>query len=171
MKLPLAHIREAAQHRPPSYYEDVVAHGTIEGDSLLLAPEQHQALASKYAVTVPMLIGDQSPPPLPPLNEMTATFWRSMGRWVLAGFPIAWPRDLRARLKQCQANECGQWLGDSKIARCAACGCCAQIKPWLATERCPKGYWDQVAGITLTAGLEAVCRRISGRGKGASNAV
>ena len=41
-------IRRAASQRPLGYYEDVLSHGTVEGDKVTLSDEAYAALSSKY---------------------------------------------------------------------------------------------------------------------------
>jgi hypothetical protein len=41
-------IHAAATKRPPGYVEDVLSHGTVEGDKVTLSDEAYAALSSKY---------------------------------------------------------------------------------------------------------------------------
>ena len=48
MKLLLSIIEATAKHRPAGYYDDVVAHGTVEGTSLVLDDATFRQLCAKY---------------------------------------------------------------------------------------------------------------------------
>jgi hypothetical protein len=41
-------IRATATKRPPGYVEDVLSHGTVEGDKVTLSEEAYAALFAKY---------------------------------------------------------------------------------------------------------------------------
>ena len=41
-------IRHTSTQRPPGYVEDVLSHGTVEGDKVTLSEEAYAALSSKY---------------------------------------------------------------------------------------------------------------------------
>jgi hypothetical protein len=41
-------IHATAKTRPPGYAEDVLSHGTVEGDKVTLSDEAYAALSSKY---------------------------------------------------------------------------------------------------------------------------
>jgi hypothetical protein len=46
-------IHATAKKRPPGYVEDVLAHGTVEGNKVTLSEEAYAALASKYRTRQP----------------------------------------------------------------------------------------------------------------------
>jgi hypothetical protein len=151
----LADIRRMAKDRPEGYYDAVVGQGVIDGESITFSDEAWAALKARF----------RPQPELPALDQMARNFWGSVAWWASNGFPMARRRDFIARLEQCQRNECGQWQGDGKIARCAACGCTG-LKLWLASEECPKGFWNAVQGLTFKEGAKGVFRRLSERLKG-----
>ncbi len=41
-------ISQAASVRPPGYVEDVLSHGTVEGDKVILSDESYRMLVEKY---------------------------------------------------------------------------------------------------------------------------
>jgi len=55
-------IRHASTKRPPGYLEDVLSHGTVEGDKVTLSDEAYAALCSKYR-------GPKAAKPSPPKVE------------------------------------------------------------------------------------------------------
>lgn len=44
----LTAIALAAKRRPPGYYEDVLSHGAVEGDTVVLSDESYRRLCEKY---------------------------------------------------------------------------------------------------------------------------
>lgn len=85
-------------------------------------------------------------PQLPSLSKMGKTFARSMGRAMSAAArgrnPIASDHVAHARARVCRQGSCGHHIPQTD--RCAACGCYVSAKVRIATERCPKGLWEQV---------------------------
>lgn len=48
MRLRIEKIREQAKDRPAGYFEDVIAHGIVDGDFLEISHEAHEELRLKY---------------------------------------------------------------------------------------------------------------------------
>ena len=69
-------LRQWAAHRPPGYVEDVLSHGTVEGDRVTLSDEAYAQLVAKYrgpSAVVPKSVKDRPPPPPPgPGTELKA---------------------------------------------------------------------------------------------------
>lgn len=68
----------------------------------------------------------------PALKKRVASFFLSMGKWVMAGGPVVSDEVLLDRREQCR--RCPNW--NAPAARCEVCGC-GEIKHLLATEQCP----------------------------------
>lgn len=151
----LEQIALRAKERPKGYYEDVIARGRINGEWIEFDSATWEELKRKYR---------GEPPELPTLDVLARNFWRAVGWWIVNGMPVTWPWQFRARLRQCQTNQCGDWMGDRVIARCAACGCTG-LKLWLASERCPKGFWKAVRGVPVAGWLRGAFRKVAGRGQ------
>lgn len=82
---------------------------------------------------------EQRPVPYPPVWRQASNLLRSLGRWARSGFRLARPI-VRARRKAiCRGNRCGQY--DAAADRCRVCGCSTALKPYLNSERCPRGHW------------------------------
>lgn len=47
--LSIAELHSHSEHRPPGYVDDVIAHGTLEGDRLRLTDDAFAAVRRKYA--------------------------------------------------------------------------------------------------------------------------
>lgn len=148
IKVRIEEVRKQAAYRPEGYVEDVLGSGVVNGDVVEIE-------ATNWA----RLIGKYGEPEMPSLGEMAKNFTRSVAWWLINGVPVTRRRDFHARLRQCEGNECGQWLGDRRIARCAACGC-AGVKLWLASEKCPNGYWGAVDGMKLREAARMALRRV-----------
>jgi hypothetical protein len=112
MKLSLSQLRAKAKYRPPGYVEDVLSRGKMNGDLVELDDAVFEELRIKY-----------KEPERPALDVMAKGFFRSVAWWIANGVPVAPKRVFLARRERCESNVCGQWLGDRKVARCAACGC------------------------------------------------
>lgn len=132
-------IRNTAAKRPPGYIEDVISHGTVEGDTVTLSDEAYQLLVVKYRGTV------TPPEPVvlrqPSLMEKAANFAKSAVNHVAAGMPKATQEEVDRRFVICQGCE---FLKDGA---CVKCGCpiVRQAKfisklSW-ANEKCPVGKW------------------------------
>ncbi|OJW19378.1 MAG: hypothetical protein BGO49_08595 [Planctomycetales bacterium 71-10] len=61
----------------------------------------------------------------------------SLATWLRAGCPIT-PAAERAR-RRAVCTGCPEF--DAEARRCRACGCLADVKPWLGTATCPRGKW------------------------------
>ena len=61
----------------------------------------------------------------------------SLASWFRAGCPIT-PSAERAR-RRAICTGCPEF--DAEARRCRACGCLADVKPWLGTATCPRGKW------------------------------
>lgn len=68
-------------------------------------------------------------------RQRIKTFRVAMERWARAGFRVASWREYRRRRAICLPCEFYQG------GFCKACGCAGIAKPFLATEKCPKGKW------------------------------
>lgn len=149
MRFALSFVYDQARFRPAGYVEEVLAAGKIDGEQIEFSEDALAVLRKKYGE-----------PELPGLGEMAQNFTRSVAWWLINGVPVARRREFQARLSQCESNVCGQWLVDRSIARCAACGCAQGLKLWIATETCPKGYWNAVKGMTLREGARITLQKI-----------
>lgn len=114
-------IRATAPHRPPGYLDEMLAAGTIDGDTITFDDATHAALTAKYR---------------PTRLEMAKNLARAVANWVAAGFPIVDQKtfDLRAGPGGCQTCPHARPVGEK--FGCAICGC-GEVKLWLATEQCP----------------------------------
>lgn len=69
-------LEQWASRRPPGYIEDVLSHGTVEGDKVTLTDEAYAMLAAKYRGTnavVPKTVKERPlPPPPGPGTELKA---------------------------------------------------------------------------------------------------
>jgi hypothetical protein len=72
----LSAIRKVSARRPPGYVEDVLSHGTVEGDKVILSDEAYAELVAKYrgpSAVVPKSIKERPlPPPPGPGTELKA---------------------------------------------------------------------------------------------------
>lgn len=72
----LTDLRKAATSRPPGYVEDVLSHGTVDGDRVTLTDDAYALLVAKYRGTtavVPKAIKERPlPPPPGPGTELKA---------------------------------------------------------------------------------------------------
>lgn len=84
-------------------------------------------------------------PPEPSVAELAGNFASAMGRWILAGAPVASQIQYYARAAIC--DSCPHWDGKARagLGKCGVPGCgCTSMKRWLATEKCPLGKWPAV---------------------------
>ena len=77
----------------------------------------------------------KNPLKFPSYFEMLKNFSSTMGRWILAGFPIATEETLKKRHSICKICEFAVLDRHECFARCRKCGCC-QPKLWLDTATC-----------------------------------
>lgn len=80
----------------------------------------------------------------PTIVGMVKSFATATARWAKAGLPIADEQQFNARLAACRACPKGFWKEGARfgLGRCDAPGCgCTKLKLWMATERCPLGFW------------------------------
>ena len=121
-RFPLAQVRKHAKLRPEGYYEELVAAGRIDGDSLLIEQEALYELHVKYTPFKLALVK----------HGLAAA-----RRWFAAGCPLIGKEDFEHRVDQCAA--CDEWVeGDVREGKghCRLCGC-GKAKLHLATEECP----------------------------------
>lgn len=76
MNINLADLHRIAHKRPPGYVEDVLSHGTVEGDKVTLTDEAYALLVAKYrepSAVVPKVVKSRpAPPPPGPGTELKA---------------------------------------------------------------------------------------------------
>jgi len=65
-------IRKVARNRPLGYEEDVLSHGTVEGDKVTLTDEAYALLVAKYR-KAPRRSRATPPKPVPPVAPVTAS--------------------------------------------------------------------------------------------------
>ncbi len=128
MRIPRTHLEARAAERPADYLDVCAAAGWWDGDDLVITDEAWHALVERYA----------EPVKRPGMLEMTRNFASAVVAWASAGFPVVSAVQFHGRAGICR--ECEHYLA-VPVARCAVCGCSASLKPWLATEKCPKGKW------------------------------
>jgi len=129
MRIPRRHLEEQAAERPADYLDVCSAAGIWEGNDLVLTDEAYAALVTRYAHSEPLRPG---------MLEMARHFSTAIVAWASAGFPVVSAVQFHGRAGICR--ECDHYLA-VPVARCGVCGCSTSLKPWLATERCPKGKW------------------------------
>lgn len=79
---------------------------------------------------------------MPTAAEILARGMQAFARWAAAGLPVVAESERLARAAACQA--CPRWDGQARggLGHCKHPGCgCTRLKWWLATERCPEGWW------------------------------
>lgn len=148
-RIELRHIYAKAKYRPRGYVEEMLAAGRVDGDWIEFEDGVFDGLKAKY-----------QEPEMPSLDVMARRFFRSIGWWIAKGVPVTRKGEFLERLRVCESNVCGQWLGDRRVARCAACGCSTGVKLWVATETCPKGLWGAVEGLTIKGAFKEVARQV-----------
>ena len=138
IRFTLNQLREKAAIRPPGYFEDVLAVGSVEGETVTLDLAAYQILATKYRGT------SAAPRPQEPTAaELAANFSSALARWSAAGFPVVSREIYDDRAAICAP--CEFWDGAARLGlgKCThkKCGC-TKMKRWLATEKCPLGKWS-----------------------------
>jgi hypothetical protein len=79
----------------------------------------------------------------PPLLTQAKTVARAAWRWAQSGFKVVSWRERSRRMALCK--KCVFF--DHTQYRCKECGCTGILKPWIATEVCPRNYW--VTGLPV----------------------
>lgn len=104
---------------PKGYAADLLAHGTLTHSDQILEIDDaiYLALKVKHGRSAPERLG----------NALVA--------WVGKGMPITQPEELTKRQDTC--NTCEHFTG----SKCKLCGCFAEIKMRMASEKCPVGKW------------------------------
>jgi Family of unknown function (DUF6171) len=129
IRLARHHLEARAADRPADYLDECSRAGHWEGDELVLTDEAYAALVARYQGTAPRRPG---------FLDMVRHFGRSIGAWAEAGFPVVSAVQFHQRVEVCR--ECEHYLS-VPVPRCAACKCFLELKPWLATEKCPLKKW------------------------------
>lgn len=79
---------------------------------------------------------------MPTAGEILARGMAAFARWAAAGLPVVDEAVRLARADACAA--CPRWDAKARggLGHCQHPGCgCTRLKWWLATERCPAGWW------------------------------
>lgn len=85
--------------------------------------------------------------PEPNFIQMTGQFLKHVAYWLAKGAQLRTQEQMQECLDICKKCPSGKyeearfWLA----GKCKACGCCTELKPWLATEGCPLGHWKLVS--------------------------
>jgi Family of unknown function (DUF6171) len=80
------------------------------------------------------------PTSYPPMAEQIGNALKAGLRFLASGCKIVDQGEHDRRLSICRAP-CFFW--DRDLGRCRACGCVDDLKAWIATQECPKGYWKE----------------------------
>ncbi|HEY8965145.1 MAG TPA: hypothetical protein VIM58_01805 [Candidatus Methylacidiphilales bacterium] len=151
IRIKTAYVRARAQSgkRPPGYLDDVLAHGTVDGDEIVFDDAAYAALAAKYRTPQPTAAAgtptQPTPPPtkngLPDVGTLALNLAKASARFAATGFKQVHPATLAARKAVCAA--CPDWeaQGYAGLGRCRKCGCSGVKLGW-ASERCPAGKWE-----------------------------
>lgn len=123
----LSHLSIIAAKRPAGYEEDVISHGKIEGDILLLEDAVYQDLRKKYS------------PRLPSLSTQARNAVGAVGRIARAAIQQKKIRvsDEEQQRRMAICATCEFYTGST----CKKCGCHIRFKTKLTTEHCPIGKW------------------------------
>ena len=122
MRISLKLIHDKAKYRPEGYYDEVISHGAIDGNELVLNDDVYWQLCRKYN------------PPLPSKVQMAANFAVSIAKFAASGFALVDERKYAERAGTCL--DCPHIVEDPEHWRCSKCGC-YDIKLWMATAQCP----------------------------------
>jgi hypothetical protein len=127
----LANIKAAAAQRPPGYLDFILAHGRIDGDTVILDESTLKEIREKFPAPPP-------PPrlPEPTVTEMAINFTQAMAGWVKAGFKVVGREVYEQRHVICLS--CEYWDAQARAGqgKCRRCGC-SRAKLWLAPSKCP----------------------------------
>lgn len=91
----------------------------------------------------------------PSLTHQLRGYAAALSRWIGVGRPVRSDSSVELLLATCHDNRCGQY----RDGQCLACGCRVNSSGWavanklrMATEKCPKGYWESSVDPTANAG-------------------
>jgi hypothetical protein len=78
----------------------------------------------------------------PSFPKMASNFGKAAVKFIKNGCKFVTLEQYKARLEQCNKNECGFYNG----SRCLHpdCGCFLSKKAWLESEDCPLELWESV---------------------------
>lgn len=132
----LDYLRERAKKKPEGYMEDMLAHGTVQDDKLIMKIEDVNMLFEKYNGQV-IRSFDQEPG----TGEVLSNFFSSVRESVKTGFRRVSAEKHQERLDICA--QCRFWRPSAfmGMGKCKKCGC-SGVKLWLSTSRCPINKWD-----------------------------
>lgn len=136
MKIFLKNIKETSKQRPAGYYQDVMSHGKVEGEYLVMSAANFAKLRLKYKEQE--VIGP------PPISSQLKTFSKAMVDFAGSGFKKVSQEVFDKRMNEC--NKCEFWQKNALagMGRCMKCGC-SGAKQWMPTQQCPIGRWGKEA--------------------------
>jgi len=136
MKFKIADIAKAAERKPVGYYQDVMAHGKVDGEYLVLSVDNFKKLRLKYR--------GESVMGLPPIMTQAKTLSKAMVDFAGSGFKKVSREVFDKRMNEC--NKCEFWQKNALagMGRCMKCGC-SGAKQWMPTQQCPIGRWGKEA--------------------------
>lgn len=102
-----------------------------------------QSVPDKDNLTEPMklILGKPTKVELPTIAEQTASFIKSITKWVFSGFKNVPESERKRRISLCMANTCGLYEKDTDT--CSACGCVCSVKSSFSHEECAAGLWGK----------------------------
>lgn len=142
MLMRIADIKRKAKERPEGYLEDVLAHGTVRGDILVIDGPAYISLLKKYNPNGQQRVGrccGSSTASFPPLLDQMKNAAGAASRVannLLSGRKVMAADNIVAEREAVCAG-CEFLKGN----RCLKCGCRYKWKIALSTEKCPIGKW------------------------------
>jgi hypothetical protein len=150
----LDYLRERAKVKPSGYFEDMVSHGTVEGESLKIHRDELAKLFQKYNNRNPPKLFSVSNGETPEdfkkfvetegkeltVAQMSKNFASAMVEAAKTGFKKVTSDQHAQRMSIC--NSCQFWDGKARMGmgKCSKCGCTG-AKQWLASSSCPINLW------------------------------
>lgn len=132
IKFTLQSIEDAARNKPAGYYEEVLAAGVVEGNTITLTRKAYNELHKKF--TNPSF----KEPELPSTLEMAANFASALAKDMGSGMKRRTEEEAHAILDQ-HCKPCEFYRDSDK--RCSKCGCFLAVKTAWKSQHCPIGKW------------------------------